>query len=81
MHHQGGSNNKLTDESNFITNGKVWIWTTFLEGPTLLFKSEAFQKFIALDSGTPLQGIYPKEIFKCTDIYSSVTCNRKLEII
>lgn len=37
--------------------------------------------FTALDSGALLQGIYAKEILRCTDIHSSATCNRKLEII
>lgn len=31
----------------------------------LIFISGALQMFIAFDLGIPLQGIYPKEIFRC----------------
>lgn len=37
---------------------------TFQEGPMLIYLSQALQMFIAF-AGSPLQGIYPKEIFRC----------------
>lgn len=42
----------------------------------LIFLSGALQRFIAFDLGTPLQGIYPKEVFRCKDIHPIVTLNK-----
>lgn len=41
----------------------------------LIFTSAALQMSIAFDSGTCLQGIYPKEYLDAK-IFTRVTCNR-----